>query len=103
MDAGEGRARLRATYSRRGFHLFVFLVTAALLYKRATKKILKQPWRNKTRRKGHVFRVTSLPAFQPDDALNTALKAIIDSNLSGEKVAVVEFRGGLSIKMESGK
>jgi hypothetical protein len=96
--------------------LFVFLVTAALFYKRATKKILKQPRRDETRRKGQVFRVTGLAASQPDDALNTALKAIIDSNLSEEEqsklnvttaivpscydneqenVALVEFGGGV--------
>jgi hypothetical protein len=96
--------------------LFVFLVTAALLYNRATKKILKQPRRNNTRRKGHVFRVTGLPASQPNEVLNTALKAAIDENLSKkekskpepviaivpscydnkqERVALVEFCGGL--------
>lgn len=32
-----------------------------------------------------VFRVTGLAAWQPDDELNTALKAVIDSNLSEEE------------------
>ncbi|KAM6504800.1 hypothetical protein FSOLCH5_015290 [Fusarium solani] len=68
------------------------------------------------RKKGPVFRVTGLAASQPDDELNTALKAAIDDNLSDEeksqlnittavvpscynneqeKVALVEFRGGV--------
>ena len=67
-------------------------------------------------REGPVFRVTGLPASQPDDALNTALKAAIDDNLSEdersklnittaivpscynneqERVALVEFYGGV--------
>ena len=67
-------------------------------------------------RKGPVFRVTGLPASQPDDALNTALKAAIDDNLleeeklklnittaivpscydnEQERVALVEFYGGV--------
>ncbi|KAM6510829.1 hypothetical protein FSOLCH5_011275 [Fusarium solani] len=68
------------------------------------------------RKKGPVFRVTGLPASQPDDELNTALKTVIDDNLSDEeklqlnitaaivpschnneqeRVALVEFRGGV--------
>jgi hypothetical protein len=38
-----------------------------------------------SRKKGHVFRVTGLPASQPDDALNAVLKAAIDDNLSEEE------------------
>ncbi|OBT66186.1 hypothetical protein VE03_05134 [Pseudogymnoascus sp. 23342-1-I1] len=67
------------------------------------------------RNKGPVFRVTGLPALQPDDELKAALKAAIDDNLAedeqlkltpniaivpscydnDEKVALVEFRGGV--------
>ncbi|ELR05319.1 hypothetical protein VC83_01566 [Pseudogymnoascus destructans] len=62
------------------------------------------------RKEGTVFRVTGLPASQPDDELNEALKAAIDDNLAGElwnaaivpscydneeKVALVEFHGGV--------
>jgi hypothetical protein len=67
------------------------------------------------REKGIVFRVTGLPASQPDDELNEALKAIIDDSLAedeqskltvkaaivpscygnDEKVALVEFHGGV--------
>ncbi|KAM5358060.1 hypothetical protein ACJZ2D_015635 [Fusarium nematophilum] len=68
------------------------------------------------RKKGPVFRVTGLPASQPDDELNTALKTVIDDSLSDEeksqlnittaivpscynneqdRVALVEFRGGV--------
>lgn len=67
-------------------------------------------------RKGLVYRVTGLPADQPDDALNARLKAVINDNLSEEekpklnittaivpscyddeqeRVALVEFRGGV--------
>lgn len=67
-------------------------------------------------KKGTVFRVTGLSASQPDDALNTTLKAAIEDNLSEEeraklnvstvivsscydseheRVALVEFRGGI--------
>ncbi|KAJ4190506.1 hypothetical protein NW767_011334 [Fusarium falciforme] len=67
-------------------------------------------------KKGPVFRVTGLPALQPDDELNTALKTVIGDNLSDEeisqlnittaivpscynneqdRVALVEFRGGV--------
>ncbi|KFY69545.1 hypothetical protein V496_00165 [Pseudogymnoascus sp. VKM F-4515 (FW-2607)] len=66
-------------------------------------------------KKGIVFRVTGLPASQPDDELNEALKAAIDNNLdedepskvtlnavivpscynNDEKVALVEFQGGV--------
>ncbi|KAF1966815.1 hypothetical protein BU23DRAFT_573760 [Bimuria novae-zelandiae CBS 107.79] len=95
--------------------LFVFLVTAALLYKKVTKKITKQPRPNETR-KGLIFRVTDLPASQPDDVLNTTLRATIEGNLSKEeksklkptiaivpscsepeheRVALVEFVGGV--------
>src|SRR3984957_354885 len=66
-------------------------------------------------KKGPVFRVTGLPADQPDNALKARLKAAIDGNLSEEersqilvmtaivpscydnereKVALLEFRGG---------
>ena len=65
-------------------------------------------------KKGPIFRVTGLPADQPDYALKAGLKAAIDDNLSEEerskilvmiaivpscyddereKVALVEFRG----------
>ena len=67
------------------------------------------------RNKGTVFRVTGLPASQPDDELKEALKAAIDDNLAedeqskltpntaivpscydnDEKVALVEFYGGV--------
>ncbi|KAG4279117.1 hypothetical protein FPRO04_13726 [Fusarium proliferatum] len=68
------------------------------------------------RKKGHVFRVTGLPASQPDDELDTTLKTVISGNLSDEeksqlniitaivpscynseqvRVALVEFRGGV--------
>ncbi|KAF2814949.1 uncharacterized protein BDZ99DRAFT_434927 [Mytilinidion resinicola] len=67
------------------------------------------------RRKGPVFRVTGLPASQPDDDLAMSLKATIDDNLAEdeqskltfhaeivpscydnkEKVALVEFHGGV--------
>lgn len=68
------------------------------------------------RKKGPVFRVTGLPALQPDDELNTALKTVIGDNLSDEeksqlnittaivpschnneqeRIALVEFRGGV--------
>jgi len=68
-------------------------------------------------KKGPIFRVTGLPADQPDDALKARLKVAIDGNLSEEerskivlammaivpscydsereKVALLEFRGGL--------
>ncbi|RSL80949.1 hypothetical protein CEP52_017301, partial [Fusarium oligoseptatum] len=67
-------------------------------------------------KKGPVFRVTGLPASQPDDELNTALKIVIHDNLSNEeksqlnittaivpschnneqeRIALVEFRGGV--------
>ncbi|KFY27526.1 hypothetical protein V493_03438, partial [Pseudogymnoascus sp. VKM F-4281 (FW-2241)] len=66
-------------------------------------------------KKGIVFRVTGLPASQPDDELKEALKAAIDNNLeedepskvtlnaaivpscynNDEKVALVEFQGGV--------
>jgi hypothetical protein len=66
------------------------------------------------RPKGPVFRVTGLPASQPDDELTALLKAAIDENLAeeeqskpaasiaivpscyrhDEKVALVEFHGG---------
>src|SRR5256885_758052 len=70
------------------------------------------------RKKGPVFRVTGLPASQPDDELNTTLKATIEDNLSEEetstlgvstaivpscydneheRVALVEFHGGLPL------
>jgi hypothetical protein len=66
-------------------------------------------------KKGPIFRVTGLPADQPDDALKAGLKAAIDGSLSEEerskilvmmaivpscydnereKVALLEFRGG---------
>jgi hypothetical protein len=68
-----------------------------------------------SRKKGTVFRVTGLPASQPDDELKEALKAAIDDNLAAdeqskpttnaaivpscydndEKVALVEFHGGV--------
>ncbi|OBT52297.1 hypothetical protein VE04_07697, partial [Pseudogymnoascus sp. 24MN13] len=68
-----------------------------------------------SRKKGTVFRVTSLPASQPDDELIDALKAAIDDNLAAdeqskptvnaaivpscydndEKVALVEFHSGV--------
>jgi hypothetical protein len=67
------------------------------------------------RNKGTVFRVTGLPALQPDDELKAALKAAIDDNLAedeqskpapntvivpscydnDEKFALVEFYGGV--------
>ncbi|KFY95938.1 hypothetical protein V498_03016 [Pseudogymnoascus sp. VKM F-4517 (FW-2822)] len=67
------------------------------------------------KKKGVVFRVTGLPASQPDDELKEALKAAIDNNLeedepskvtlnaaivsscynNDEKVALVEFQGGV--------
>lgn len=67
------------------------------------------------RKKGTVFRVTSLLASRPDDDLNEVLKATIDDNLvadeqsrltvnvaivpsccdNDEKVALVEFHGGV--------
>jgi hypothetical protein len=63
------------------------------------------------RKKRTVFRVTGLPASQPDDELNEALKATIDDNLAEgeqwnaaivpscynneEKVALVEFYAGV--------
>ncbi|KAF2178473.1 hypothetical protein K469DRAFT_803304 [Zopfia rhizophila CBS 207.26] len=66
-------------------------------------------------KKGPVFRVTGLPALQPDDELATSLKAAIDDNLAEdeqskltvntaivpscynneEKVTLVEFHGGV--------
>jgi hypothetical protein len=70
------------------------------------------------RKKGPVFRVTGLPASQPDDELNTTLKATIEGNLSEEemsrlgistaivpschdneheRVALVEFHSGLPL------
>ena len=39
------------------------------------------------RKKGPVFRVTGLPASQPDDALDEALKAAIDESLSEEEIS----------------
>ncbi|KAH8727391.1 hypothetical protein GQ44DRAFT_758100 [Phaeosphaeriaceae sp. PMI808] len=69
-----------------------------------------------TRKKSLVFRVTGLPASQPDDALNATLKATIEDNLleeeksrlrvstvivpscynnEQERVALVEFHGGI--------
>ncbi|OBU01690.1 hypothetical protein VE01_00202 [Pseudogymnoascus verrucosus] len=68
-----------------------------------------------SRKKGTVFRVTGLPASLPDDELNQALKAAINDNLekdepskvtpntaivpscndNDEKVALVEFHGGV--------
>src|SRR2546421_11281506 len=36
-------------------------------------------------KKGSIFRVTGLPADQPDDALKARLKAAIDGNLSEEE------------------
>jgi hypothetical protein len=62
------------------------------------------------RKKGTVFRVTGLPASQPDDELNKALKAAIDNLAEDEqwnaaivpscynneeKVALVEFYAGV--------
>jgi hypothetical protein len=69
-----------------------------------------------TTKKGPIFRVTGLPADQPDDVLKARLRAAIDGNLSEEersqivlvmtaivpscyddereKVALLEFRGG---------
>lgn len=67
------------------------------------------------KKKGVVFRVTGLPASQPDDELKEALKAAIDDNLAEDeeskltfnatilpscydnekKVALVEFHGGV--------
>ena len=66
------------------------------------------------RNKGTVFRVTGLPAFQPDDELKAALKATINDNLAedeqsklkpntaivpscynAEKIALVEFHSGV--------
>ncbi|KAG8664585.1 hypothetical protein FPOAC2_10301 [Fusarium poae] len=66
-------------------------------------------------KKGLVFRVTGLPAEQPDEELNTKLRAVIGDNLSDEeksqlsftttvvpscyndpeRVALVEFHGGV--------
>lgn len=99
--------------------LFVFLVTAALLYKqvtkKVTKKITKQPQPGETK-KGLIFRVTGLPASQSDNVLNTTLRATIEGNLSNEekpnlkltiaivpscsepeheRVALVDFGGGV--------
>jgi hypothetical protein len=69
-----------------------------------------------SRKKGPVFRVTGLPASQPDDELDATLRTVIDSNLSEEeksqlhiitaivpscynneqdRVALVESRGGV--------
>jgi hypothetical protein len=69
-----------------------------------------------SRKKGPVFRVTGLPASQPDEELNTTLTAAIDENLSEkerskltistvivpscydnehERVALAEFHGGV--------
>ncbi|KAI7759632.1 hypothetical protein LZL87_014155 [Fusarium oxysporum] len=69
-----------------------------------------------SRKKGPVFRVTGLPASQPDDKLDATLRTVIDSNLSEEeksqlhiitaivpscynneqdRVALVESRGGV--------
>jgi protein SERAC1 len=67
-----------------------------------------------SRKKGPIFRVTGLPASQPDDELTRSLNAAIDDNLeeeerskstisvvivpscyeNDEKVALVEFHGG---------
>jgi hypothetical protein len=64
------------------------------------------------KKKGIVFRVTGLPASQPDDELKEALKAAIDkeedesskvtlnaaivpSCYNAEKIALVEFHGGV--------
>ena len=65
------------------------------------------------KKKGIVFRVTGLPASQPDDELKEALKAAIDKEEdesskvtlnaaivpscynNDEKVALVEFQGGV--------
>ncbi|OCK73381.1 hypothetical protein K432DRAFT_410741 [Lepidopterella palustris CBS 459.81] len=68
------------------------------------------------RKKGPMFRVTGLPASQPDDELNATLKATIEENLleeetsrltvstaivpscydnEHERVALVEFHGGV--------
>jgi hypothetical protein len=69
------------------------------------------------RKKGPVFRVTGLPASQPDNELAISLKAAIDDNLAEdeqsrltvntaivpscydneEKVALVEFHGGVPV------
>lgn len=66
-------------------------------------------------KKGPVFRVTGLPAEQPDEELNTKLRAVIGDNLSDEeksqlsfsttvilscyndleRIALVEFHGGV--------
>ncbi|TVY62681.1 Nephrocystin-3 [Fusarium oxysporum f. sp. cubense] len=69
-----------------------------------------------SRKKGPVFRVTGLPASQPDDELDATLRTVIDGNLSEEeksqlhiitaivpscynneqdRVALVETRGGV--------
>jgi hypothetical protein len=65
--------------------------------------------------RGHIFRVTGLPAEQPDEGLQAALENTIQGNLSDEeksrpsptisviptcyndpgKVALVEFHGGV--------
>jgi hypothetical protein len=66
------------------------------------------------RKKGPVFRVTGLPASQPDDALDTAIRSAIQDNLTEderelkfgmaivpscyddeERAALVEFYGGV--------
>lgn len=69
------------------------------------------------RKKGPVFRITGLPASQPDNELATALKAAITDNLAEdeqskltvstaivpscynneERVALVEFYGGVPV------
>jgi hypothetical protein len=96
--------------------LFVFLVTAVLSYGRVTKPAQTRSQRNESQRKSPVFRVTGLLAMQPDDELNTTLRAAIDKNLNEEeksnlrfstivlpscygneqeRVALVEFSGGI--------
>ena len=87
--------------------LFVFLITAALLYHRDTKRISKPLRPEETRRKALVFRVRGLPAPQRDDELdgklndelnaklnvelNAKLKTAIEDNLSAEEKSRLTF------------
>jgi hypothetical protein len=79
--------------------LFVFLITAALLYHRVTKRIPKKLLPEESRRKAPVFRVRGLPAPQRDDELddelddklNAKLKATIEDNLSEEEKSRLTF------------
>jgi hypothetical protein len=43
------------------------------------------------KKKGPVFRVTGLPALQPDDQLNTTLRIVINDNLLDDERTRLDF------------